>query len=342
MKNNSTFIEFAPAILEVYNNDKETFWDIVMAPYLSDTTVLTMLRHRKMGIKIFSAFKGLDDNVKLILKDFSTPLGFDVTTWKSLQSKSEYFKDAYPIFAFLAIWMEEEGLNNLLEKFEDILKAAVFGIAGYGILDVNVDKKELSPVEILTAQALISEYETLLLQVFGVTEVNLEILHRIRSLFLGAEIKEKLVRGKESPYSLENPKECGFKAAHLLTPFMLSLDCLDKSNLIEDYFEVFFLFGAVIQIIDDWKDLEDDLAVGHYSYVTLGHEQLLNLKEPREMAEILRKDRKHVCKIYDMCKGLITRAQSILTHLNDPHLARIVEVTELRLESFFQKELKMT
>jgi hypothetical protein len=51
---------------------------------------------------------------------------------------------------------------------------------------------------------------------------------------------------------------------------MLSLERLGKASLIEDYWEVFLLFGAAIQMIDDWNDLEDDLANGHYSYVTLG------------------------------------------------------------------------
>lgn len=342
MKENNAFLEFAPSILEVYNNNKEAFWDAVMAPYLSDANVLTMFRHRKTGMKILSTFKGLDNNAKQVLNDFSTPLGFDVNAWESLKLKSEYFKDAYPIYAFLAVWMEEVGLTDLLENFEDILKAAVYGIAGYGILDVNVDRSSSLPVEILTAQALISEYETLLLKSFGVTEVNLEILNRIRSLFLGAEIKEKLVRGKKSPYSIESPKECGFKAAHLLTPFMLSLDRLGRSDLTEDYFDVFFLFGAVIQIIDDWKDLEDDLKVGHYSYVTLGYEQLIESKKPKEIAKILRKDKKHVRDSYDVCKDLIAQSKSILEDLNDPYLARIVEVTELRLDSFFRKDLKIS
>ena len=43
----------------------------------------------------------------------------------------------------------------------------MFAVAGYGILDENVDSDTPSPVEILTAQALIAEYETLALQIFG-------------------------------------------------------------------------------------------------------------------------------------------------------------------------------
>lgn len=340
MKTNA-FQEFAPSILSVYEDSPEKFWKAVMAPYLSDSNVLTLLKHRKTGNKILSTFKGLDENAMEVLKDFSSPLGFDVSQWESLKLKSEYFKDAYPIYAFLAIWMKENGLNSLLENFGDILQAAVYGIAGYGILDVNVDKENSSPTEILTAQAVISEYETLLLKSFGVNEINLEILHKIRSLFLKAEIGEKLVRGKKSPYNLNEAVACGFKAAHLLTPFMLSLDCLGRSDLIDDYFEVFFLFGAVIQIIDDWKDLEEDLEVGHYSYITLGYEDLIKSKKPHEMAKIIKNDEKHVSDIYTICKDMISKSQSILADINDPLLGRIVEVTEMRLDSFFKKDLKM-
>ena len=55
----------------------------------------------------------------------------------------QYLKDAYPIFAFLAVWLDEQGLSDLTDRFSDILKAGVFAVAGYGILDANVDKNTL-------------------------------------------------------------------------------------------------------------------------------------------------------------------------------------------------------
>lgn len=341
MEKKSAFDTLAPAVLQIYHRDTEAFWEAVMAPFLSGPALLSLWRNRKVNVELLTAFQGLDNAGKKILRDFSAPLGFDVTEWKSLRAKAEYFKDAYPIFAFLAIWMDEAGLREPLDHFGDILRAAMYGIAGYGILDVNVDGTGSAPVEILTASALVAEYESALLNVFGVTPVNLGILHRIRSLFLQAEITEKRLRGKASPYSLEIPKACGFKAAHLLTAFMLSLESLGKSELIEDYFDVFFLFGAVIQIIDDWKDLEDDLSIGHYSYVTLGFEKDLGKYSPRETARRLRGDAPHVRRIYERCKTMIADSQAILQRLNDPFLARIVTVTDLRLDSFFRKELKM-
>lgn len=84
--------------------------------------------------------------------------------------------------------MDEAGLNDFLADFSTVLRSAVSGVAGYGILDMNVDGSDSSPVEILTSQALIAEYETTILWVFGVSPVNLGVLHRMRSLFLAAAL----------------------------------------------------------------------------------------------------------------------------------------------------------
>ncbi|HEX7556269.1 MAG TPA: hypothetical protein VF338_06565, partial [Leptolinea sp.] len=265
------------------------------------------------------------------------PLGFDISTWKS--NRLQYFKDAYAVFAFLAVWMDEMGLDDLTSRFGEILQAGVFAVAGYGILDENVDADTGSPVEILTAQALIAEYETRVLQIFGVTTVNLGILHKMRTLYLEAEIKEKLVRGKSSPYTLDHPEECGAKGANAVAPFMLCLERMGKAHLIDDYWQVFLLFGAAIQVIDDWEDLEKDLAAGHYSYVTLGTTSLDKTIEPAETARQLRSNVQHIRVTYDRSQEMINQSRQILERLDDHYLGRLVDVTELRLMSFFKKEL---
>ena len=340
MQKKNAFEQFAPAILRVYHRDKEAFWKAVMAPFLADNvSLLAWLGHLKVDAGLLSAFKGLDEDARKNLQEFSAPLGFDITESKS--NRLQYFKDAYPVFAFLAVWMDEEGLTDLLEKFGDILRAGVFAVAGYGILDENVDSDNPSSVEILTAQALIAEYETLALNTFGVSKVNLDIMQKMRTLFLRAEIKEKSMRHKASPYSLDDPKQLGAKGANAVTPFMLSLERLGKASLIEDYWEVFLSFGVAIQMIDDWSDLEKDLADGHYSYVTLGFEDTHKLNDPKKIAQLLRRDTKRVHDTYTCSKEMINQARSILNRLNDPYLVRLVDVTELRLDSFFRKDLKM-
>jgi hypothetical protein len=311
-----------------------------MAPFLADkVSLVAWFQHLKVDAGLLSAFNGLDAEARQTLKDFSAPLGFDVTRWKS--NRMQYFKDAYPVFAFLAVWMDEQGLTDLLDQFGQILRAGVFAVAGYGILDENVDSDLPSPVEVLTAQALIAEYETLALHVFGVSPVNLEILHRMRTLFLNAEIKEKSLRHKASPYRLEAPEQLGAKGANAVTPFMLSLERLGKASQIEEYWQVFLLFGAAIQMIDDWSDLEKDLAAGHYSYLTIGAGNITMQGDPQKTAKMLRSDPKRVQETYRCSKEMIDRARAILARLNDPYLARLVDVTELRLENYFRKELKV-
>lgn len=83
------------------------------------------------------------------MQEFSTPLGLDVTKWKT--NRLPYFKDAYGVFAFLAIWMDEGGMSDFLGNFDDALRSAEFGVALYGILDQDMDSNAPSPVEILAA-----------------------------------------------------------------------------------------------------------------------------------------------------------------------------------------------
>lgn len=338
MKKYTAFDKFAPTILKVYHRDKDAFWEAVMAPFLADkVSLFSWFKHLRVDVGLLSALNGLDVQARQALKDFGAPLGLDVTEWKS--NRLQYFKDAYPVFAFLVVWMDEEGLTDLLEQFGEILRAGVFAVAGYGILDENVDSDTPSPVEILTAQALIAEYETLALRVFGVSQVNLAILHKMRTLFLNAEIREKSMRHVASPYRLEAPEQLGAKGANAVTPFMLSLERLGKTSLIDQYWEVFLLFGAAIQMIDDWTDLEKDLAAGHYSYLTLGVENLQQVQDIPKTAQILRADIRRVQESYRLSQEMIARARAILVELKDPCLVRLVDVTELRLDSYFRKEL---
>lgn len=341
MNEPDAFDKFAPTILQVYHRDQEAFWTAVMAPFLeNNTSLLTWLKNFKVDLGLLSAFRGLDQAAQQIMREFSSPLSLDITRWSS--NRIQYFKDAYPVFAFLAVWMDEVGLQNLVEDFGDILRAGVFAVAGYGILDANVDSDSPSPVEILTAQALIAEYETQALEIFGVTRVNLEIIQRMRKLFLEAEIKEKSMRHRGSQYRIDRPKDLGAKGANSVTPFMLSLEHLGKAACIEDYWEVFLLFGAAIQMIDDWNDLEGDLAAGHYSYVTLGFEGLSSNNDKKKVAQLLRSDKKRVRATYTTSKEMLAQSRAILAQLDDSLLVKFVDVTEARLESYFRKDLKMT
>ena len=128
MKDKKAFSQFAPLILEVYHRDKEAFWAAVLAPFLENSISLSdNLRQLKVNLPLLSAFKGLDNDARQTLKEFGLPRGLDITGWKS--NRLQYFKDAYPVFAFLAVWMDEDGMHDLLAVFGDILEAGVYAVA---------------------------------------------------------------------------------------------------------------------------------------------------------------------------------------------------------------------
>lgn len=336
----NAFANFAPTIIRLYRRNPEAFWAAAMAPFLADrVSPLAQLKHLRVGAGLFSAFRGLDAEARHVLRDFGAGVDLDISVWQS--NRPQYFKDAYPVFAFLAIWLAESGLDDLVDRFDEVLRAGVYAVAGYGILDANVDSNSPAPVEMLVAQALIAEYETLALQVFGISAVNLGIMRRMRSLFLDAEIREKSARWKSSPYRREQPEQLGAKGANSVTPFMLSLERLGRAGQVDDYWEVFLLFGAAIQMIDDWQDLEGDLAIGHYSYMTLGREEVTRNRSAAEAASILRGDKALVRETYAVSKQLIAQARAILDRLGDRFLVRLVDITELRLETYFRRELKL-
>jgi hypothetical protein len=340
MINRKSFKGFAPKILKSYYRDKEAFWKAIFTPFLSNkVSFASWVKTIGVDIDLISAFSGLDKDAFRLLKEYSSQFILDITKWES--NRLQYFKDAYPVFAFLAIWMDENGLTDYILKFDEILEAGVYAVAGYGILDDNVDGQNPSPVQILVSQALLGEYEKLALNVFGVTKTNLEIINKMKMLYLTAEIKEKEARNKYSPYQLDHPEGLGAKGANAVTPFMLCLERSGKASNIDDYWQVFLLFGAVIQMIDDWMDLESDLAIGHYSYLTLRKSNLSNINNPAILADQMKKDKELVQFTYDQCKKMIKESNQILDRLNETLLVKMVDITELRLENFYRKELNL-
>jgi hypothetical protein len=84
MVNKNAFDRFAPVILKVYHHNKEAFWAAIMAPFLAnDISLLSWLKNLRVDMGLLSAFRGLDNTARQTLQDFSTPLGFDLTQWKS-------------------------------------------------------------------------------------------------------------------------------------------------------------------------------------------------------------------------------------------------------------------
>jgi hypothetical protein len=55
----------------------------------------------------------------------------------------------------------------------------------------------------------------------------------------------------------------------------------------------------------------------------------------------LREDKTQVRATYEQAKEMINQSRAILARLEDRFLFRLVDVTELRLDNYFSKELKV-
>jgi hypothetical protein len=109
----------------------------------TELSLFAWLGHLNVDLGLLTAIMGLDKEAQKTLKEYSAPFGVDVTQWKS--NRLGYLKDAYSVFAFLAVWFDEQGLTDLLDQFGDILKAGIFAVSGYGILHEDVDGDNPSP-----------------------------------------------------------------------------------------------------------------------------------------------------------------------------------------------------
>jgi hypothetical protein len=66
------------------------------------------------------------------------------------------------------------------------------------------------------------------------------------------------------------------------------------------------------------------------------------MNEAQETARSLRSYKKRIADTYRVSKQVIERSRLILDKLQDHYLLRLVDVTELRLENYFRKELKVS
>lgn len=331
------FDTFAGNVIDVYQRDKEGFWELALAPFLDDKPINP--KNITLGLRFGAWFSGLEKDSQKLLNSYSLEYGMDIASLASF--RLQYLKDAYPVFAFLAVWMYERNLSEQLEKFGDILALATLAVSGYSILDSNIDTDKPIPVEILIAELLISEYERLSLSVFGECAVNMDILARMKRLFLKAEIREKSTRWKTSPYVKDYPKQLGAKAANAVSPFMLSLEKAGKIRFLEDYWNVFLSFGAAIQMIDDWEDLEEDVSNGHYSWLTLDYEKYYGCNNRGFLFETIRDDKELVRKTFDTCLDLLDDARRTCHSLGDLAIEKLVDVTEARVRSYYRSRFKI-
>ncbi len=288
------------------------------------------------------AFQVFDEAVDAVLHAFAAQQGFDLSESKLYRRRLEegYFRVVYPALVMFMIWLDREGQHKALENIGKFFQSTMLGVAGYMMLDSILDEQKQNSTEILLSLSFIQENDRLLLECFDFDVADFELLNRIKQLYLKAEIKEKRSRFLTSPYTIDHPEDCGYKAVHGYLPFFLLLQKSGKGDQIDEYLQFFYEWGAPLQIMDDIIDLEDDLKNGHYAYPTLGFENEIAGKPAGEAAALIKADRAHMKCMQLVCQGLMAGAREKCAQLKADLFGFFVVTLEARLDVFFGEMLK--
>lgn len=287
------------------------------------------------------AFAIFDDAVDSVLRTFAARQGFDLSESRNYRRRTEegYFRVAYPALVMYMAWLDREGQQKAIESLGKLFQSIMLGVAGYMMLDTNLDEQKQNSAEILLSLSFIQEHDRLLLECFDFDVADYELLNRFKQLYLMAEIKEKRSRFITSPYVIDHPEDCGYKAVHAYLPFAILLQKSGKGNQIDEYLQFFYEWGAPLQIMDDIIDLEQDLENGHYSYPTLGFEKLIGSRTPGELAKLIKSDREHLKRMQQICQRLMASARKRCLHLGADLFGYFVDLLEVRLDAFFSNAL---
>jgi hypothetical protein len=185
---------------------------------------------------------------------------------------------------------------------------------------------------------MIDRQEGIFLDQFGHTQYACHLLSETKQQYFASEIKEKSLRWKVSPYSLDKPVECAYKAAPLFLPYALGLAAQGRQELTPVYKEIFESIMAVSQIIDDLGDLEADIEHGHFSLATVGIEQeLLALPLGSRRQRVLYEPERLV-NLYMICNTLTSRAAALAAQVDDPMHEAIALTKKYRVHQTFLRE----
>ena len=299
-------VQLLQQILQLYKQMGPKSMESLTASYLAAAPTVESARDAAEEM-MAQAFKVFDEATDSALKTFAAKQGFDLSQSINYQHrlKEGYFRVFYPVMAMYTAWLDQEGQKKALDNLGNIFRSIVLGVAGYEILDSNLDEGKANPPETLLCLSFIQEAERLLLESFDFDEADYELLNRFKQLFLFSEIKEKQSRFVGSPYTKEHPEACGYKAVHGYLPFAILLRRSGKADQIDEYLQFFYEWGAPLQAMDDLMDLEEDLKNGHYSYATLGYEKEIREKSPAELAAIIRSDKEHIRHLQTVFKELL-------------------------------------
>jgi hypothetical protein len=334
-------VQLLRQILQLYKEMGPQSMESLAKSYLASSPTAETAEDAAEGL-MAKAFGIFDDAADSVLQQFAAQQGIDLSESRNYRRRVDegYFRVAYPFIVMYMVWLDREGQMKAIENLGKLFQSTMLGVAGYMMLDSNLDEQKQNSTEILLSLAFIQEHDRLLLECFEFNIADYELLNRFKLLYLMAEIKEKSSRFVRSPYTKEHPEACGYKAVHAYLPFALLLQKSGKEHQIEDYLLFFYEWGAPLQIMDDIIDLEDDLRNGHYSYPTLGFEKEISSRSPSELASLITSDMEHMKRLQFICKLLIESSRNRCLKLKADLMGYFVDILEARLDVFFSEAQK--
>ncbi len=335
-------VQLLRQILQLYQEMGPQSMESLTKSYLAPAPTAETAQDAAEGM-MAQAFQIFDEAVDAVLRQFAARQGYDLSESRNYQRRMEegYFRVVYPAIVMFMVWLDREGQQRAIENLGKFFRSTMLGVAGYMMLDSNLDEQKQDSAEILLSLSFIQEHDRLLLETFEFDLADYELLNRFKQLYLKAEIKEKRSRFIQSPYTMDHPEDCGYKAVHGYLPFFLLLQKSGKADQIDDYLQFFYEWGAPLQIMDDLMDLEEDLKNGHYSYPTLGFETQRSNRSTADLASLIRSDRDQMKQMQLVCQNLMDRARNRCIQLKADLFGYFVDLLEARLDVFFSEMLKV-
>lgn len=232
-----------------------------------------------------------------------------------------FMEDAYwqtppMLLLFMMVWLVVEGLERRV-SLGRVLEAAVSGIIGYRILDLHFDGGLATQAEVMMGMGLIAKEEHLLLEQYGYSSENANIVLEFKTEALIAEAREKHLRWSECSVSADAPHELGRKGAMIVPLFALPLQLLGRGSDIHKYHELVLRMSAGVQVLDDTHDVAEDLTNGYYSLISRGFQDVVQREGPEKAATMITNNSERMREAYTLAVTLLREASQEARGLDD-------------------------
>lgn len=133
--------EILAQILQLYKTAGPQSMETLAQSYLAEAPTAESAADAAEGL-MAQAFAQFDHAADAVLRGFAGQQGFDLNDSKNYRRRLEegYFQVAYPFVVMYMIWLDREGQQRAIEKMDIFFQSVMLGVAGYMILDSNLDE----------------------------------------------------------------------------------------------------------------------------------------------------------------------------------------------------------